>query len=322
MPSKLGKYVLQRTLGQGAFSKVKQALNKENGEYYAIKIHRSDDHSFGDESYKVVETEARAIAQLRHPNIVNIIDFLPEAFVEKSNGIGYPVCCVIVEELAQGGELFYYVKNSGHFSERMARFFFHQMIEGLEYVHKKGMAHRDIKPDNILFDANFNIKIADFGFAGPLAGRTGTGYMSTQCGTKPYQAPEINEGKVYKGEEVDLFAIAIVLFIMVGGIPPFSQAVKEDFYYKLLMNPEKFELYWKYVCKQVSNGDSHFSAEFKDLMTKMFSYNPSLRLTSSQIKSHPWYTQTLPSQGEVLDEFKRRKEINDKESEQERAVKR
>ena len=125
MPSKLGKYVLQRTLGQGAFSKVKQALNKENGEYYAIKIHRSDDPSFGDESYKVVETEARAIAQLRHPNIVNIIDFLPEAFVEKSNGIGYPVCCVIVEELAQGGELFYYVKNSGHFSERMARFFFH-----------------------------------------------------------------------------------------------------------------------------------------------------------------------------------------------------
>ena len=64
------------------------------------------------------------------------------------------------------------------------------MITALKYVHGEGLAHRDIKPDNILLDANFNIKIADFGFAGPMAGRNNeggySGFLTTQLGTVPY----------------------------------------------------------------------------------------------------------------------------------------
>lgn len=64
------------------------------------------------------------------------------------------------------------------------------MLNSLKYIHGKELAHRDIKPDNILLDANFNIKIADFGFAGPMAGRSAEGgyhgYLATQLGTVPY----------------------------------------------------------------------------------------------------------------------------------------
>ena len=99
-----------------------------------------------------------------------------------------------------------------------------------------------------MFDDKFNIKIADFGFAGPIKGRDGKGYLKTICGTLPYQAPEINEHRPYSGEAVDLFAIAIVLFIMIAEVPPFGQADTSDFYYKLLFN-KKFEIFWKYHLK-------------------------------------------------------------------------
>ena len=133
MPSKLGKYKLIRTLGKGAFSTVKLGLNTEDGNYYAVKIHRAD--TADQSTLEIVGQEAKAVSMLKHPNIVNIVEYLPKAVVEKSNGTSYEVKCVIIDELAEGGELFYYVKNSGHFEERFARYFFRQIIEGLEYVH-------------------------------------------------------------------------------------------------------------------------------------------------------------------------------------------
>ena len=190
-----------------------------------------------------------------------MIEFIPHATVKKSNGSEYNVICVIVEELAQGGELFFYVKNSGYFKESYARYFFHQIIDALDYVHRAGYAHRDIKPDNILLDGDFNVKVADFGFAGPIAGRTGTGLLTTKLGTVPYQAPEINERKPYSGGAVDLFATAIVLFITVAGTPAFSVADKNEFYYKLIVN-KKWDMFWRYHTKGKPTGSKFFSPEF------------------------------------------------------------
>lgn len=93
-----------------------------------------------------------------------------------------------------------YLFNTGVFSELISRHYFRQLISGLEYMLSKGFTHRDLKLDNLLLDDKFRLKIADFGYAGPLAGRTGNGYLHTILGTFPYMAPEIHEQLPYKGE--------------------------------------------------------------------------------------------------------------------------
>lgn len=96
----------------------------------------------------------------------------------------------LVLELAESGELFDYVSLSGRFSERTARYFFRQLIDGLNYIHMSGYAHRDLKPENIFFDDKFNLKIADFGFASSIGKNDGQ-LLKTKLGTENYMAPEI-----------------------------------------------------------------------------------------------------------------------------------
>lgn len=133
-----------------------------------------------------------------------------------------------------------------------------------------------MKPDNILLDEKGNVKIADFGFAGPMAGRTGTGYLTTVLGTKPYMAPEIHEHKPYKGEMVDLFAAAIILFITVAGTPPFTAAKKDETYYRYIYNG-KWDVFWKFHSKGKPGGESFFSDQFKHLIENLFEYDPKKR---------------------------------------------
>lgn len=174
MPSTLGKYTLLQTLGKGAHSKVKLALDPSTKKHYAIKILKKMNKNIDQKFMDLVVTEVQALTYLNHPNIVNMIEFNQEGTVKKSNGGTYP-CIYIVLELATGGEFFDYIATGGRFEEKIARFYFKQLIEALYYVHKKGATHRDLKPENLLFDSDFNLKIADFGFAAPIQGRDGSG---------------------------------------------------------------------------------------------------------------------------------------------------
>jgi serine/threonine protein kinase len=100
------------------------------------------------------------------------------------------------------------------------------VIEGLAYCHEKGVAHRDIKLENIFLSGATEVKIADFGLMKIFSG-TGAEAMKTKCGTSNYMAPEIQnikEGETYEGKPVDIFAVGTMLFMMLSGKQPFNEA--------------------------------------------------------------------------------------------------
>jgi len=159
------------------------------------------------------------------------------------------------------------------------RFFMEQIKDVISYMQDKKAVHRDLKLENILVDNGLTLKVADFGFATYKKISKLTSYR----GTKTYMAPEIKEGKTYDGRLTDIFSAGVILFIIVLGIFPFSEAKKDEYYYKLIYEG-KLEKYWK------KTGGENLSEEFKDLVLKMLAYNPAKRPTIAEIKKHPWMT--------------------------------
>jgi serine/threonine protein kinase len=106
------------------------------------------------------------------------------------------------------------------------------MLDSIEYMHSMNVSHRDLKLENILVDCDLTIKIADFGYASL---QKSADLLSSYRGTFTYMAPEIKEGKKYKGLQVDLFSAGVILFILIRGIFPFKEARKEEFFFNLLI---------------------------------------------------------------------------------------
>ena len=117
------------------------------------------------------------------------------------------------------------------------------MIDGLEACHNEGVTHRDLKPENFLLDENFNIKIADFRLASAMY-KYEDGMLNTVIGTYYYRAPEMHLNELYSGSAVDIFGIAIVLFILYSGVSPFAEATKDDPFYKLIV-VKRIDLFWR-----------------------------------------------------------------------------
>jgi len=122
-----------------------------------------------------------------------------------------------------------------------------------------------------MLDKDYNIKIADFGFAAPIEGRDGSGFLKTVLGTQSYMAPEILERVPYQGHVVDLFALGVILFILYAGHPPFNHADRRDPHYKLLAT-NRADLFWKTHSNRKPK--DFFSEEFKDLITNMLQLLP------------------------------------------------
>ena len=168
MPKYLGKYQLGNTIKKGTFSKVKIGKD-ESGNRYAIKILKKDEYS------DLIKTEVESLQHLKHPNIINII----EVSSGQIKNVNKPHKSIFVEyivlELARGGQLFDIVENSGRLSENVARFYFAQLMEVLNYMHNTGVCHRNLSAAQILLDSEFDLKIVGFGFSKHIKGTDGKG---------------------------------------------------------------------------------------------------------------------------------------------------
>lgn len=298
---KLGDYTLGRKLGKGQYSTVREGLKE--GKVYAAKYMKQDkDAALNQAHLDLVINEAKIMSQLEHPNLVKLYDFNDKGVLAKPAGKATPVL-YLVFDLITGGELFDYVAVSGRFSDKMARYFFKQLIEALEYMHSKGFAHRDIKAENILLDENYGLKLADFGFSTPMAGKDGSGKLHTYKGTLGYMAPEIHMSQPYTGEKVDIFALGVLLFIMVGQHPPFRKALASDQYYKMLCQAN--ETYWAKMSAGKPPGT--FSPHLKSLLNSLLAFNPTLRPSIAEIKTHPWYNGPVLTPEELAAEFSKRR---------------
>ena len=152
-------------------------------------------------------------------------------------------------------------------------------------MHDNGIAHRDLKLENVMIDSNAQVKLGDFGFTSQIINESSNkDEHCSRIGTLGYMAPEVIKGKAYSAIQADLFALGVLLFCMVTQHHPFLVADGKDRYYKALhKNPA---LYWQLQNK--SRSLPPLSDDFKDLFSKMVHVNPANRLNMDEIMEHPW----------------------------------
>ena len=179
-----------------------------------------------------------------------------KGYVTKPSGKRVENLSYLILEFASYGTLFDLCKNNGPLDEVAGKFFFHQLVSILEYLHNdRGIVHRDLKLENILLTSDFDVKLTDFGFSKKVRGSM----LKSQRGTFSYMAPEIKAGYDYNGQQSDIFSLGVILFVIVVGIFPFQEASPTDNYYKMLYEGN-YEKYWSTI------GSDKLSMEFKDLI--------------------------------------------------------
>ncbi|XP_040604345.1 serine/threonine-protein kinase MARK2 isoform X1 [Mesocricetus auratus] len=254
----IGNYRLLKTIGKGNFAKVKLARHILTGKEVAVKI--IDKTQLNSSSLQKLFREVRIMKVLSHPNIVKLFEVIE---TEKT--------LYLVMEYASGGEVFDYLVAHGRMKEKEARAKFRQIVSAVQYCHQKFIVHRDLKAENLLLDADMNIKIADFGFSNEF---TFGNKLDTFCGSPPYAAPELFQGKKYDGPEVDVWSLGVILYTLVSGSLPFDGQNLKELRERVLRGKYRIPFY--------------MSTDCENLLKKFLILNPSKRGTLEQIMKDRW----------------------------------
>ncbi|CAH1712295.1 serine/threonine-protein kinase SIK2-like [Aphis gossypii] len=263
-PDTIGFYTIDRRIGKGNFAEVRLATHRLVRSEVAIKM--IDKRKLDAVNLEKVHREVDIMKQLDHPHIIKLYQ------VMESKDMIY-----IISEYASQGEIFDYIAKYGRMTEAAARKKFWQILSAVEYCHNRHVVHRDLKAENLLLDANMNIKIADFGFSNYF---TPGEQLATWCGSPPYAAPEVFEGKKYYGPEIDVWSMGVVLYVLVCGALPFDGSTLHSLRDRVLSGRFRIPYFMSTGCES--------------LIRKMLILDPNKRYTVEQIKRHPWMLEEAP----------------------------
>eukprot|EP00756_Hemistasia_phaeocysticola_P035793 Hpha_TRINITY_DN16605_c0_g2::TRINITY_DN16605_c0_g2_i1::g.182627::m.182627/K13303/SGK2; serum/glucocorticoid-regulated kinase 2 len=250
-----------RTLGKGAFGKVRLVRRRSSGEVYALKS-MSKREILHQGMLGNTKEEREVLSQLRHPFIVH----LHFAFHDATQ-------LHLVMDYLSGGELFEHMSDEGCFPESRARFYAAQVGLALSHIHSLGIIYRDLKPENLVLDSKGNCCLTDFGLA------TKAKLAESFVGTAAYIAPEFLIGEPHD-LRADYWSLGILIFEMVIGIPPFYDDDVSRMYEKVLGAPLNFEPDGEVVT---------VSEELKCLCSGLLSRDKEKRLSGLQVLDHPWF---------------------------------
>jgi serine/threonine-protein kinase SIK3 len=156
-------------------------------------------------------------------------------------------------------------------SEDEARTKFRQIVQAVGFCHSNGFVHRDLKAENLLLDENSNVKLCDFGFSNSYKPDE---FLKTWCGSPPYAAPELFEGKEYAGPQADIWSLGVVLYVMVCGALPFDGNSLQHLKARVLAGRFRIPFYMSEECEK--------------LIRRMLQLDPNKRIPLSKVLEHKW----------------------------------
>ncbi|KAJ5072745.1 ovarian-specific serine/threonine-protein kinase lok-related [Anaeramoeba ignava] len=280
-------YIIGETLGEGQFAQVKLVKDKETGIEYAMKIidrskYISLNNSIEANSSKIMN-EVKVLKHIKHPNIVCVKD------VYKNS-----VNLFLILELCQGGDLGQQIKQFGNYDETNSKIIFQQIMSAISYIHDKNIAHRDMKPENILLisqDNTTSIKLTDFGYSRFVSEVENK--MYTYAGTVHYLAPEVIQDAQRGGysKSCDIWSCGVILYYLLSGDLPFRDQNDEHMPTTTRIVKGKYTFGKKF---------NNISPAAKNLIRRCLTINPSHRITAKQALKHPWLT---GESEKITDEF-------------------
>ncbi|XP_053659767.1 testis-specific serine/threonine-protein kinase 3-like [Anopheles marshallii] len=268
----LGYRWLKR-ISEGAFSKVHLAEyhNRRMNCIETVACKLIDTKRCSEKFRKrFLPRELTILLHVRHPYIIRI-----HAIVKCRSKI-----CIFMR-YAEMGDLLSFVIEHGPLGEPQTRIWCRQLALAVQYLHESGIAHRDLKCENVLLSANLNVKLSDFGFARYVAEKNRQPQLSTTfCGSFDYSAPELLKGKPYNPKSSDLWALGVVLYMLLNKSVPFKGKTRQVYEQQLTRA-------WKFR----SRVNDALSPEVKTLVRSLLEPNPMIRWTIEKVLVCDWLIQ-------------------------------